>query len=302
MRTQRWLLLSWTVASSSTSVALSSSSVQSLFIANKERTCHRFPRRHHSTVPPVIHRCERTCKSSSVSLVGDDEHHCDDTNDGEVIKKGHRLVDSNDGTTRGHHERDRRAVLAALLLVSSSSSAIGVAAHPNPASADDGGFFGGDTAPAAASAAMTTMDGLSRRIRTSIVRGARLIDRADGAWERFSDDFGLGVERNRPRKVVVDAGGGNAATRRMVKSESESTTTTTMDGGGKGGAIIFDDTFALGVLRRCDEVRETASSDARILHVKRRRARDAVVACLYVQSCGTTHPHFDITHHRSTSD
>ncbi len=142
MRTQRWLLLSWTVASSSTSVALASSSVQSLFIANKERTCHRFPRRHHSTVPPVIHRCERTCKSSSVSLVGDDEHHCDDTNDGEVTTKGRRLVDSNVGTNRGHHERDRRAVLAALLLVSSPAGV-----HPNPASADDGGFFGGDTPP-----------------------------------------------------------------------------------------------------------------------------------------------------------
>ena len=199
-------------------------------------------------------------------MVGDDEHHCDDTNDGAVITKGRRLVDSNDGTIRGHHERDRRAVLAALLLVSSPAGV-----HPNPASADDGGFFGGDTPPPAAAATTTTMDGLSRRIRTSVVRGARLIDRADGAWERFSDDFGLGVGRNRPRKVVVDAGGGNAATRGVVKSESESTTTSTMDGGGKGGAIIFDDTFALGVLRRCDEVRETASSDVVALEMQSSR-------------------------------
>ena len=126
-----------------------------------------------------------------------------------------------------------------------------------------------------------------------------LIDGADGAWERFSDNFGLGFEMNMTRKVAIDARGGNAATRGVVKSGE---LTTMINEGGKGGAIIFDDTFALSVLRWCDEVREIASSDVRIHHVGCRRAWDAVVACLFVRSRSTTHPHFDITHHCSSSD
>ena len=49
---------------------------------------------------------------------------------------------------------------------------------------------------------------LSRQIRKSAVQGAQIIDKIDGKWERFSDDFGLGRQRNKPKvdrlnKVVV---------------------------------------------------------------------------------------------------
>ena len=156
-----------------------------------------------------------------------------------------RLDDANDGSTRGH-ERNRRAVLAALLVSSSAGAHTDPASAESAATRDDGGI--GGTPPAT-----TAMDGLTRRIRTGVVRGARLIDKADGAWERFSDEFGLGGERNMPRRNVIDAGG-NAVTRGVVRGESA------MDDGRR--VPIFDETFALGVLRRCDEVR--TASDARV--------------------------------------
>jgi hypothetical protein len=110
--------------------------------------------------------------------------------------------------------------------------------HPESASAamlddEDDGMFGTGNA----------MDGITRRIRTSVVRGARLIDKADGAWERLSDDLGLGSERNRPKRNVIDAGD-NAVTREVMR------------GGvvGEDAIFEFDESFALAILRRCDEV------------------------------------------------
>ena len=41
------------------------------------------------------------------------------------------------------------------------------------------------------------LSGLSQQIRRSAVRGAQVIDKIDGKWERFSDDFGLGGEMSR---------------------------------------------------------------------------------------------------------
>lgn len=53
-----------------------------------------------------------------------------------------------------------------------------------------------------------TQSDLGVDVRRSVVRGAQVIDELDGKWEKFSDRFGLGAERNRrdsrpaPRPVV----------------------------------------------------------------------------------------------------
>ena len=46
--------------------------------------------------------------------------------------------------------------------------------------------------------------GLSQQIRRSAVRGAQVIDKIDGKWERFSDDFGLGGEMSTSIAMSVD--------------------------------------------------------------------------------------------------
>lgn len=45
--------------------------------------------------------------------------------------------------------------------------------------------------------AAVTQSDLGISVRRSIVRGARMMDKIDGTWEKFSDDFGLGVERSK---------------------------------------------------------------------------------------------------------
>ena len=64
------------------------------------------------------------------------------------------------------------------------------------------------TAPSAALAgevgaritkAVTTSD-LGISVRTSVVKGAQMMDKVDGQWERFSDKYGLGAERSKQGK------------------------------------------------------------------------------------------------------
>lgn len=54
--------------------------------------------------------------------------------------------------------------------------------------------------------AVTTSE-LGLSVRRSVVRGAQIVDKLDGSWERFSDDYGLGTERNkrdaRPKPKVI---------------------------------------------------------------------------------------------------
>jgi hypothetical protein len=54
--------------------------------------------------------------------------------------------------------------------------------------------------------AVTTSD-LGLSVRTSVVKGAQVIDKVDGQWERLSDRFGLGSERSkqgqRPKPKVI---------------------------------------------------------------------------------------------------
>lgn len=59
---------------------------------------------------------------------------------------------------------------------------------PSPASAGEIG--------ARITKAVTTSD-LGISVRTSVVKGAQMMDRADGQWEKFSDKFGLGAERSK---------------------------------------------------------------------------------------------------------
>lgn len=62
--------------------------------------------------------------------------------------------------------------------------------------------------------------GLSQQIRRSAVRGAQVIDKIDGTWERFSDDFGLGANRNMPKVDKVNViSGGSQETRKMLNEK-----------------------------------------------------------------------------------
>lgn len=82
---------------------------------------------------------------------------------------------------------------------------------------------------------VTPMNELTKQLRTSVVRGAQIIDKIDGKWERFSDDLHLGKERNKPK---VD-GEFDGETKRFVKSTSD--------------VGAFDETFAFAMLEECDK-------------------------------------------------
>lgn len=85
------------------------------------------------------------------------------------------------------------------------------------------------------------MNGFTRQIRTSVVRGAQVIDSIDSKWERFSDDFGLGDKRNQPKRNVIDAGG-NQRSKEVVRSQENN------------GSVVLDQRFAEDFLHQCDEV------------------------------------------------
>ena len=73
--------------------------------------------------------------------------------------------------------------------------------------------------------AVTTSD-LGISVRTSVVKGAQVVDQLDGQWERFSDRFGLGSERSkqegRPKpKVIPDPLPLNIPTARAIVESSD---------------------------------------------------------------------------------
>jgi hypothetical protein len=119
------------------------------------------------------------------------------------------------------HRRDLLTTLSSFICLSAASPAL--AAGP------EGNDF---EAP---------MNGLTRQIRTSVVKGAQVIDKIDSRWERFSDNFGLGDKRNQPKRNVIDAGG-NERSKKVFKSESNN------------GNVVMDEAFADNLLKRCDEV------------------------------------------------
>lgn len=136
-----------------------------------------------------------------------------------------KCIHGSRSTNDDHRDHSRRTVLAALLsLVTLSNTA------NNPASAAGDDEFG-------------TMNGLTRQVRRSVVRGAQLADQLDGKWERFSDDLGLGSERNRPKRNGIDAGG-NGRSKEVARSE---VSIDVKD-------LVLDGKFAFGLLHECDEV------------------------------------------------
>ena len=122
-------------------------------------------------------------------------------------------------------DRSRRDILASLAssIISLSAGAPALAAATESDSFD---------AP---------MNGLTRQIRTGVVKGAQVIDKLDSRWERLSDDFGLGDKRNQPKRNVIDAGG-NERTKQTVQSQSSI------------GSVVFDRALAANLLKQCDEV------------------------------------------------
>jgi hypothetical protein len=90
--------------------------------------------------------------------------------------------------------RRRREVLQGILLGSVASLTV----FPSASSAGEVG--------ARITKAVTTSD-LGISVRTSVVKGAQVIDQLDGQWEKFSDRFSLGTERSKrdgrpPPKII----------------------------------------------------------------------------------------------------
>ena len=100
---------------------------------------------------------------------------------------------------------------------------IALAAHPTAAYSDD---------------AFDSPQGISKAVRTSVVRGAQMIDKFDSKWERFSDDMGLGKARNQERRNLIDAGS-NSIAKKIIKSEAD--------------AGPFDEELSGSFLKACDE-------------------------------------------------
>jgi hypothetical protein len=145
-----------------------------------------------------------------------------------ALKDDYRPLDPDNSVQHSviiRHEHNRRVILATLLTTTASTMmypTVSCALNDN----DDNVEF-------------DNMNIVTRQIRKSVVRGAQLIDIVDGAWERFSDDYGLGSKRNLPKRNVIDAGG-NAVTKKFVMSS-------------KLPIVNFDETFAYDILRLCDD-------------------------------------------------
>ena len=83
---------------------------------------------------------------------------------------------------------DRRSALSQLLCVSGITAAAVGGINVQPSNAGEVG--------AKINAAVTQSD-LGISVRRSVVKGAQFMDKLDGKWEKFSDDYGLGAERSK---------------------------------------------------------------------------------------------------------
>ena len=99
---------------------------------------------------------------------------------------------SNDLQRNTHNNcSSRRSILTQFIQSATIAPIITMAATavtPDPASAGEVG--------AKINAAVTQSD-LGISVRRSVVRGAQVMDKIDGEWEKFSDKFGLGEERSK---------------------------------------------------------------------------------------------------------
>jgi hypothetical protein len=176
-------------------------------------------------------------RQSSIKCFGDGIDHGiinNDEFDGEVCQQEERTNDIVSYTCDGT-DHNRRAVIATLL----SCSGLGIPSSAVHASSIDKDAVEFGTTP------ILAMDDVTRQVRTSVIRGAQLIDKVDGQWERFSDNLGLGQKRNLPKRNVIDVGD-NVRSKAVVRSEDY------MIDGEYG--IDWDDKFTSSVLRLCDEV------------------------------------------------
>lgn len=116
------------------------------------------------------------------------------------------------------HDHRRRCILSSLAFIISTSS------QPRSSFAIDA--FDSNSSP---------LFDLSQQVRKGAVRGAQVIDKIDGKWERFSDDFGLGEKRNIPKVDELN---------------------NVVSGGSKvgDGQNKLDEKFAAILLQECDSV------------------------------------------------
>ena len=106
----------------------------------------------------------RERRSEKSSVEGENDHPLDDMND----------------------DSSRRSFLSKAIQASTVTMAAGLSISVQPSFAGEVG--------AKITKAVTTSD-LGISVRTSVVRGAQMMDKLDGKWEKFSDDNGLGAER-----------------------------------------------------------------------------------------------------------
>ncbi len=158
---------------------------------------------------------------------GEDEFQSDDGRHEECMA---------DQNARYYHDNDndrrRRTVIVTFL------SFCGLHGTSTPPT----GQASGDVDFVAVEYPILAMNDVTRQIRTSVVRGAQLIDKVDGQWERFSDNLGLGRKRNLPKRNVIDVGG-NIQSKAVVRSEVDA-----------GFRLDWNDKLASSILKLCDEV------------------------------------------------
>ena len=120
------------------------------------------------------------CNVNSLNFLSSRQHRS--------IQHANRLSDTSLKISREDERRpSRRDVLTVGLRVFMAAAA-GWTSMPLPGSAGEVG--------ARITKAVTTSD-LGISVRTSVVKGAQVMDKIDGKWEQFSDRFSLGSERSK---------------------------------------------------------------------------------------------------------
>lgn len=157
---------------------------------------------------------------------GEDDFQDDD------VRYDECMADQNIRYHDNENDRRRRTVISTLL---SLTGLHGISTPPTGQASSDVDFVD-------VNYPIVAMNDVTRQIRTSVVRGAQLIDKVDGQWERFSDNLGLGRKRNLPKRNVIDVGG-NVRSKEVVRSEVDA-----------GYKLDWNDKLASSILKLCDEV------------------------------------------------
>eukprot|EP00978_Attheya_sp_CCMP212_P043184 scaffold277581_cov28-Attheya_sp.AAC.1 len=97
----------------------------------------------------------------------------------------HKRQDEDESNNMGVESQLRRRDAIHRLWKATAVASVIVGGAPQISSAGEVG--------ARLNAAVTQSD-LGVSVRRSVVRGAQVMDKLDGQWEKFSDEFGLGAE------------------------------------------------------------------------------------------------------------